>query len=100
MCAVHAAWVACVADARPAGSTAACARLRGCRVTAVEHHNQALEWMIWQIAARLDLLKIIARPGLQELGVDLTRAGSVLDAAHTAVRDGILEYVLIVAHKA
>ena len=46
-----------------------------------------------------DPLKIIARPGLKELGVDLTRTGPVLDAAHTAVRGGILDYMLIVAHK-
>ena len=36
---------------------------------------------------------------LKELGVELTRTGPVLDAAHTAVRGGILDYVLIVAHK-
>jgi hypothetical protein len=46
-----------------------------------------------------DPLKIIARPRLKELGVELTRTGPVLDAAHTAVRGGILDYVLIVAHK-
>ena len=55
--------------------------------------------MIRQIAARLDLLKITACPRLNELGVDLTRTGPVLDGAYTAVREGILDYLLIVAHK-
>ena len=55
--------------------------------------------MVRQIAARLDLLKIIARPRLNELGIDLSRTGPVLDGAHSAVREGILDYLLIVAHK-
>jgi arsenite methyltransferase len=94
-----AAWVACIADARPAEEYRSLLQAAGLRVTAVEHHTQALDRMIRQIVARLDLLKIIARPRLKELGVDLTRAGPVLDAAQTAVRDGILGYVLIVADK-
>jgi arsenite methyltransferase len=94
-----AAWVACIADARPAGEYRGLLEAVGLRVTAVEHHTQALDRMIRQIAARLDLLKIIARPRLNELGVDLTRTGPVLEAAHTAAREGILGYVLVVAQK-
>jgi SAM-dependent methyltransferase len=94
-----AAWVACVADARPAGEYCGLLEAAGLRVAAVEHLTQALNRMIEQIAARLDLLKIIARPGLKQLGVDLTGGGPVLDAVRVAVRDGILGYVLIVADK-
>ncbi len=53
--------------------------------------------MISQIAARLELLKVIARPRLEELDLDLARTGPVLEAARTAVRDGVLDYVLITA---
>ena len=55
--------------------------------------------MISQIAARLDLLKIIARPRLEALGVNLTNTAPILDAARAAVHDGILDYVLITAYK-
>jgi arsenite methyltransferase len=94
-----AAWVACIADARPDAEYRGLLEAAGMRVAAVEHHIQALDRMIRQIAARLDLLKIVARPRLEELGVDLTRTGPVLEAAQTAVGDGILSYVLIVADK-
>ena len=94
-----AARVACIADARPATEYRTLLEAASLQVTLVEHHTHALDRMIRQIAARLDLLKMIARPRLDELGVDLTRAGPVLDAARTAVRDGILDYVLVVAEK-
>lgn len=71
----------------------------GLRVTTIEQHTDALEQMIQQITARLDLLKMIARPRLEALGVDFARTGPVLDAARTAVHDGVLGYLLIVAEK-
>jgi len=94
-----AAWVACVADARPASEYRELLEGADLRVITLEHHTHALERMITQIAARLELLKLIARPRLDELGVDLARSGPVLDAARAAVRDGVLDYVLITAEK-
>lgn len=94
-----AAWVACIADARPADEYRDILTATGLRVTTVEHHTGALDRMITQIAARLDLLKLIARPRLESLGVDLDRTGPVLEAARAAVRDGVLGYVLITAGK-
>jgi arsenite methyltransferase len=93
------AWVACVADARPASEYRELLEGAGLRVTTIEHHTHTLDRMITQIAARLDLLRMIARPRLAELGVDLTRSLPVLDAARAAVRDGVLDYVLITAEK-
>ena len=55
--------------------------------------------MISQIGARLDLLKMIARPKLEALGVEFDRTGPILVAARAAVRDGMLGYVLIAAEK-
>jgi len=94
-----AAWVACVADARTSDEYRRILSDAGLRVTSVEHHTQALERMITQIAARLDLLKMIARPKLEALGVAFDRTGPVLEAARGAVRDGVLGYVLITAEK-
>jgi len=94
-----AAWVACIADARPVPVYRRLLEDAGLRVTTVEHHTHALERMISQIAARLELLKIIARPRLEALGVDVARSGPVLDVARDAVHDGILAYVLTTAEK-
>ncbi len=54
------AWVACVADARPASEYRELLEGAGLRVTTVEHHTRALERMITQISSRLELLKLIA----------------------------------------
>jgi hypothetical protein len=79
----------------------ACSRLRGCGAAGLRSPRssttRALDRMTRQIAARLDLPKIIADPGLNELGVDLTRTATGPEAAHTAVRGA--SYVLIVAHE-
>jgi ubiquinone/menaquinone biosynthesis C-methylase UbiE len=94
-----AAWVACIADARSAEGYRMLLEQAGLRVTGIEHHADALERMVAQISARLDLLKIIARPRLEALGVDIANAAPILEAARAAVRDGILDYVLITADK-
>ena len=55
--------------------------------------------MVRQIEARLELLRITARPRLDQAGVDFARVRPVLEASRIAVRDGILGYVLIIADK-
>lgn len=94
-----AAWVACIADARPVGEYAVLAESAGLRVVTTERHTRALSRMIDQIGARLGLLRMIARPRLEALGVDFARVDPVLDAARAAASDGTLDYVLIVAEK-
>ncbi len=94
-----AAWVACVADARASEEYVDLLRAAGLQRILVERHTRALERMIAQIAARLDLLAMIARPKLEALGVDVSRTGPVLAAARAAVADGVLDYVLITAEK-
>lgn len=94
-----AAWVACIADARTAQGYRTLLELAGLRVTRIEQHTDALQRMISQISGRLELLKIIASPRLEALGVDLTNTAPILDAARAAVHDGILDYVLITAEK-
>lgn len=95
-----AAWVACIADARPVDDYRAILAGAGLRVTAVEHHTAALEQMVRQVAARLELLRMTSPNRLEELGIDISRADPVLDAAQAAIRDGILDYVLLLGEKA
>ena len=93
------AWIACIADARPAAEYAALAEAAGLRVTATERHTRALSRMIDQIGARLELLRMTSRPRLEKLGVDFDRVVPVLGATRTAVAEGALDYVLLVAEK-
>jgi arsenite methyltransferase len=93
------AWIACVADARPAGEYADILTGAGLRVGQIEHHDAAIGRMIDQIEARLQFLRLTSRTKLEAYGVDVDRAGQVLGAAKTAVADGILGYALLVADK-
>ena len=94
------AWIACVADARTADDYRDLITGSGLRVLRVENHQGALERMVRQIEARLELLRITARPRLEEAGIDFTRVRPVLRAARVAISEGIIGYVLIVAEKA
>lgn len=93
------AWIACVADARPLTEYADLAASAGLRVLTIERHTEVLSQMIDQIEARLELLRMIAKPRLEALGVDFAKAGPVLGAVRRAVDDGILDYVLLVGEK-
>ncbi len=94
-----AGWVACIADARTTDAYRRLLEDAGLRTALVEHHPEALDQMIRQIGARLELLRMTARPRLESLGVDFSRVRPVLGAAEAALRDGTLDYVLIVAEK-
>lgn len=95
-----AAWVACIADARPVEDYRAILATAGLRITTVERHTAALEQMVRQIAARVELLRMTSPGRLEELGVDVSAAGPVLEAAQAAIVDGVLDYVLLVGEKA
>ncbi len=82
------AWIACVADARPLAEYADLAASAGLRVLTTEPHTAALSRMIDQIEARLELLRMTARPRLEALGVDFGRVAPVLDATRNAVDEG------------
>lgn len=94
-----AAWVACIADARPTAGYAALLAGAGLRVRRTARHDDALNRMIDQVEARLKLVALTAPERASTLGLDLGRAGEVLAAARTAVADGILGYTLLVADK-
>lgn len=93
------AWVACIADARPAAGYADILTAAGLIVTQVEPHDEAIGRMIDQIEARLEFLRLTSRATIESYGVDIDRAGPVLGAARAAVGDGVLGYALLVAEK-
>ena len=94
-----AAWVACVADARPTTEYLDLLTGAGLVIRGVEDHRVAVDRMVNQIGARLDLLRITARPRLEELGLDVGRARPVLEVTRKAILDGVIGYTLVVAEK-
>ncbi|NUR31702.1 MAG: methyltransferase domain-containing protein [Catenulispora sp.] len=94
-----AAWIACVADARPAADYADILTDAGLRVIELERHDAAVGRMIDQIEARLQFLRLTSRTKLEAYGVDVDTARPVLSAARAALADGILGYALLIAEK-
>jgi len=91
------AWIACVADARPAAGYAALLGDAGLTVTGIERYDDAAGRMIDQIEARLALLRLTAPERLRAYGIDAGWAGETLASARRAVAGGIIGYGLIVA---
>jgi SAM-dependent methyltransferase len=91
--------VARAAAVRPAGRYGGLLTAAGLVVTHVERHDRAVSRMVDQIDARLDLLRITSPGRLDDLGLDLTRCRTVLEAARRAVLDGSVGYVHVVAEK-
>lgn len=89
-----AAWVDCIADARPLTAYADLLTHAGLRVRHTERHDTALTRMIDQIEARLRVAAMVASGSL-----DLDRAGELIAAARAAIAAGRLGYALIVAEK-
>ena len=94
-----AAWVACIADARPVDEYIALLAEAGLTTTHTENHDQALTAMIDQIDARLRLLAMVSPAQLDAAGVDLPAVTYYTDLTRGAVADGRLGYTLIVAEK-
>jgi len=94
-----AAWVACIADARPLEAYADILTAAGLRVVHTERRDAAVGRMIEQIAARLTVVRLTARARAQTLGLDFDRAGPMLAAARAAAADGAIGYGLLVAEK-
>lgn len=91
-----AGWVACLADARPAGEYATILAAAGLDPTLTETHDDALARMVEQIDARLQALGML-KPAALDIDVDAA-AGYVARAAE-AVSAGVAGYVLMVADK-
>lgn len=94
-----AAWVACVADAKPI--TRYCEILDdvGLRALHTESHDDALVRMIDQIEARLHLLRMTQKDVANAAGIDIDKVLEFVDLTRRAVDDRLLGYALIVAEK-
>src|SRR5262249_42577689 len=94
-----AAWVACIADARPVREYIGILADAGLRTMRTEAHDDALARMIDQIEARLGVLRMTAADRLAEAGVDVDAVLRYTALARRAVTAGLLGYVLLVAEK-
>lgn len=94
-----AAWVACIADARPLAEYAAI--LDRTRVAHDPHRGPRRGFAAddRRDRARLRLLRMTAPERLCEVGVDVGAVSSYLALAKQAVADGQLGYALLVAQK-
>lgn len=91
------AWVACIADARPAQGYVELLEQASFTIDLVEPHNDAVRRMIDQIEARLTLLRMTSPDRAEELGLDFEQAASVISAAREATAADVLGYTLISA---
>lgn len=94
-----AAWVACIADARPLDEYSDILARAGLRTRHSETHDGALLRMIDQIEARVHLARMTRAPVLETAGVDTDAVFRYIDLARSAVTDGLLGYSLLLAGK-
>jgi arsenite methyltransferase len=95
-----AGWVACVADARPESDYIQFLGSAGFRQPYVEIHDDALASLVEQVRGRLLGATVLATLGKLEFGgADLRQATGIAKAVESAVRSGMLGYVLLTAIK-
>jgi arsenite methyltransferase len=90
------AWIACLADARPAEAYASCLVAAGFRDVAIERHDEALAEMVRGIGARLFASEILA--GLDKIdlaGIDIAAARRLARQALTAIAERRLGYAIV-----
>lgn len=88
------AWVACIADARPAAEIASLLEEGGLVVETVDEHDRELSAMLERVDARLKTARMLGT-GIFGNGVASGRA--MVSAAQDAVAEGLLGYTAIVA---
>ena len=93
-----AAWIACIADARPLDEMADLIATAGFAVETVERHDDALAEMVDRVQARLAAARML---GMQVDGLDgrLDDATSIAQAAAQAVAQGDLGYGVVIARR-
>jgi arsenite methyltransferase len=95
-----AAWVSCIAGARPIDDYIANFEMAGFRVQTVEPHDDALAALVRSVRLRLLGAEVLAKLGKAQISArDIERAKAVAKAAAMAVGDGRLGYSLLVAER-
>jgi len=93
-------WVACVADARPELEYIDFLEAAGFRPIDFELHDDSLTDLIQRIRGRLFGVTVLARSGEIEFpNTDLDKASAIAREADSAVRTGVLGYILVTAVK-
>ncbi len=91
-----AAWIACIADARPLDELADLLTTAGFVVESVERHDQALGQMIERVEARLHAARMLGI-GIDGLEGRLDDATAIARSASRAVAQGDLGYGVVIA---
>lgn len=94
------AWIACIADARPASEYVACLEAAGITCLNVEPHDEALVEMVHDIQGKLLGMELMSK--LKKLnigGMDFTEAKAFARAAAGAVRAKTLGYAIVTGQK-
>jgi arsenite methyltransferase len=95
-----AAWIACIADARPVGDYQALLAGAGLALGITESHDGALVDFVAAIRSRLFATEIMI--GLKKLelpGIDLMLVKDIVRQAYAAAKSGILGYAIVTAAK-
>ena len=93
-----AAWIACIADARPVGDYQALLAGAGLTLGSTESHDGALVDFVAAIRSRLFAAEIMV--GLKKLelpGIDLILVKDIVRQAYAAAKSGILGYAIVTA---
>jgi len=94
-----AAWVACIADARPVAQYVDILTNAGLVTVSIEEHDGAMAQMLEQIEARLTVLRMSAADRLAAAGVDVDAVLRYTALARQAVAEGLIGYCMLVAKK-
>lgn len=94
-----AAWVACIADAKPLREYSEILAGAGLRTVDTEGHDEAVLRMIEQIDARVRLLRMTSFESLVAAGVDVDAVLRYSTLAKHAVGDSLIGYALLLAEK-
>jgi arsenite methyltransferase len=94
------AWIACIADARPAAEYVAYLEAAGFTSLNVEPHDEALAEMVRDIQGRLLGAELMSKLKKLDIGgVDFTQAKALARAAAGAVRARTLGYAIVTGQK-
>ena len=94
-----AAWVACIADARPVARYVDILTNGGLATVSIEKHDGAIAQMVEQIEARLTVLRMSAADQLAAAGVDVDAVMRYTALAQQALAEGLIGYCMLVAQK-
>jgi arsenite methyltransferase len=94
-----AAWVACIADARPINQYVDILAGAGLVTGHIEEQDPALAQMVEQIEARVRVLRMTATDRLAAAGVDVDAVLRYTALARQAMADGLIGYRLLIADK-